>query len=147
LGLIVGVLTLLSACDLSLENKQLGIMEDGQGRIHVLYRGCPDLDERVIRVQLHQGVGALGGEDDSVIWAVASGTGERQIDLIIGDVEPPFSQEVPLTEPLMGDDAVLLETSLGEQVTQGSITEDLRPRMVDTGAGGFMSLRTSELRP
>jgi hypothetical protein len=115
-------------------------MEDGQGRIHVLYRGWADLDELVTRVQLHQGTGALGGEDDRVIWAVASGPGERDVDLMIGYAEPPSSQEVLLTEPLRGEYTLLLENSLGEQITQGFSIEGSRPGAVDTGIGGLMSV-------
>jgi hypothetical protein len=138
--LTLGLPVSLTACDVSLENEQLGIMEDGQGRIHVLYRGWADLDELVTCVQLHQGTGALGGEDDRVIWAVASGTGERDVDLMIGYAEPPSSQEVLLTEPLRGEYTLLLENSLGEQITQGFSIEGSRPGAVDTGIGGLMSV-------
>jgi len=123
----------LSACDLLLENRQMGLMADDQGRIHILYRGCADQGEKVQRVEVLRVKDSLGGDDDQVVWRVIANAGRSDIDLVVGRPARSFRESVPLRGALTGEYTAVVSTSLTREVAQGFRVGDLAPNMVDVG--------------
>jgi hypothetical protein len=145
LFLAIATMVALTVCDISVDNPRLGVLRDGDARIHVLYRGCAELDERVVRVRLVRVVDALGGDDDVVVWEATSESGQSDIDLVVGAATGPFHDSVELVGGHAGRYTVVVTTNLGEETAQVIEVEALPPNQVDAGTEGVMSLSAFDM--
>jgi hypothetical protein len=132
-ALAVTVTLLLVACDASLQNDQLGVTIDGNGRVHVRYLGCHDRQELVEGVEVLRVRGSLGGEDDEVVWRVHSTQADSVAELVVGVGGKGFEEDVPLAKALSGEYAIVVTTSRQGQVAQGVDVGGLIVGKIDTG--------------
>ena len=126
---------LLVACEVGLENDQLGVLQDQSDRVHILYVGCHQRDERILSVQLVRVRGSLGGDDDATVWRAEALEHVGEIDLIVGEKNAAFEETVALSGALSGTYAIIVATSLDDSVVQGVDIASLSHGLVDIGLG------------
>jgi hypothetical protein len=129
----------LVTCDTSFANDQLGVLKDERDRIHILYVGCEDRDERVLSAEIARVQGKLGGGDDTIVWRVEALDDVSKVDLVVGEQSAAFEETIPLMEQLRGTYTVVVSTSADSTIPQGVNVDSLTQGMVDTGTGGVMT--------